>query len=61
MSKGGGNARDEREREGMSEGGGEMRSESVPADAHVGPQLQRGAVAILLFVPPTLTPLIQFC
>lgn len=32
--------------------GGETRSESVPADAHVDPQLQRGAVATLVFVPP---------
>ena len=35
-----------------------MRSQSVPANAHVGPQLQRGAVATLVCVP-TAAPLIQ--
>lgn len=53
-----------RESEGMSEGGGATRSKSVPAEAHVGPQLQRGALATLIFVPPPSpepASLIQFC
>lgn len=52
--------RDAREREHEQGRGGEMRSQSVPADAHVGPQLQRDAVATLVCEPPpTPAPLIQ--